>query len=74
MALKKKYEDSEDEITIFGDALIYKRGEHWQMRMWLAKEGKYARFSLKTTNQASAIALAENKYIDIRADLNRPGF
>ena len=51
MALKKQ-EFGDDEIPIFEEALVYKRGEYWQMRMWLAKEHKYARFSLKTRNRA----------------------
>jgi|GEM_PF-4265052 len=34
MALKKvKFET--DEEAIFDEAVIYKRGEYWQMRMWL---------------------------------------
>jgi hypothetical protein len=45
MALKKA-EFNDDEVPIFEEALVYKRGEYWQMRMWLAKEHKYARFSL----------------------------
>jgi len=47
MALKKQ-SFSEDEIGIFDDAIIYKRGNYWHFRMWLAGEGKYARKSLKT--------------------------
>jgi len=44
MALKKvKFE--KDEEVIFDDAVIYKRGEYWQMRIWLNKERKYARFT-----------------------------
>ena len=37
MALKKA-EFNDDEVPIFEEALVYKRGEYWQMRMWLAKE------------------------------------
>ena len=33
----KKTEYNDDEIAIFDEAVIYKRGEYWQMRMWLAK-------------------------------------
>ena len=44
MALKKA-EFIDDEIPLYEDALVYKRGEYWQMRMWLSKEHKYARFS-----------------------------
>ncbi len=38
----KKHSFNDDEEPIFDEAVIYKRGEYWQMRMWLAKEGKYA--------------------------------
>lgn len=39
MALKKA-EFSDDEVSIFEEALVYKRGEYWQMRMWLAQGRK----------------------------------
>lgn len=66
MALKKS-EFSEDEIAIFDGALIYKRGEHWHMRMWLNKEHKYARFALKTTNRAAAEDRAKQHYYELMA-------
>jgi len=66
MALKKA-EFSEDEIPIYEDALVYKRGEYWQMRMWLAKEHKYARFSLKTRNRSTAIDKAKLHYHELMA-------
>ena len=44
----KKQSFSDDEIAIFDHAIIYKRGEYWQFRMWLAGEGKCARKSLNT--------------------------
>ena len=50
----KKIKFNEDEIAIFDDAVIYKRGDYWQFRLWLAKERKYARFSLKTRNRMLA--------------------
>ena len=34
MALKKA-EFNDDEVAIFDDALVYKRGEYWQLRLWL---------------------------------------
>lgn len=58
----KKTEYSEDEIPIWDEAVIYKRGEYWQMRMWLGKEKKYARFSLKTRNRDTAIDKAKKQY------------
>jgi integrase len=61
MALKKvKFE--KDEEVIFDDAVIYKRGEYWQMRIWLKKEHKYARFTLKTRNKSTAIDKAKLHY------------
>jgi len=58
----KKIEYSEDEIPIWDEAVIYKRGDYWQMRMWLGKEKKYARFSLKTRNRDTAIDKAKKQY------------
>ncbi len=66
MALKKA-EFNDDEVPIFEEALVYKRGEYWQMRMWLAKEHKYARFSLKTRNRATAIDKAKLHYHELMA-------
>lgn len=66
MALKKA-EFKDDEIPIFEDALVYKRGEYWQMRMWLAKEHKYARFTLKTRNRSTAIDKAKLHYHELMA-------
>lgn len=64
----KKQTFAEDEIPIFDEAVIYKRGDYWQMRMWLGKEKKYARFSLKTRNRDTAIDKAKKRYIDIKSD------
>ena len=36
----KMQEIKEDEIPSFDEACVYKRGEYWQFRMWLAKENK----------------------------------
>jgi len=55
----KKTKFGADEVAIFEDALVYKRGEYWQLRMWLAKERKYARFSLKTRNKSTAVDKAK---------------
>lgn len=66
MALKKQQFD-EDEINIFDDAVVYKRGDYWQMRMWLTEERKYARFSLKTKNRSTAIDKAKKYYHELIA-------
>ena len=67
MALKKtKFEDNEE--AIFDVAVIYTRGAIWQFRMWLTKEQKYARLSLKTTSKSTAIDLAKKNYHQIMAN------
>lgn len=65
MALKKT-EFKEDEEALFDNVVIYKRGEFWHMRMWLPKEHKYARFSLKTRNKVTAIDKAETHYLELK--------
>ena len=67
MALKKtKFEDNEE--AIFDGAVIYTRGAIWQFRMWLTKEHKYARFSLKTTSKSTALDLAKRHYHELMAN------
>jgi site-specific recombinase XerD len=67
MALKKQT-FSDDEIAIFDDAVIYKRGEYWHFRMWLSNESKYARKSLKTRSKSVAIEKAKECYLEIFAN------
>ena len=50
----KKVKTNGTEIVVFEDAVIYKRGEYWQFRLWLTKERKYVRLSLNTTNLNTA--------------------
>ena len=64
MALKKQ-SFSEDEIGIFDDAIIYKRGDYWHFRMWLAGESKYARKSLKTRSRSTAIDKGKDFYLEL---------
>ena len=66
MSLKKQ-SYSADEIALYDDALVYKRGEYWQFRMWLAKERKYARFTLKTRNRSTALEKAKLHYHELMA-------
>ena len=66
MALKKT-QFNDDEVPIFDDAVVYKRGDYWQFRLWLAKEHKYARFSLKTKNRSTAIDKAKLHYHELMA-------
>ena len=64
MGMKKKTFD-DDEIAIYDEAVVHLRGEYWQMRMWLEKEKKYARFSLKTKNRDTAIDKAKKYYHEL---------
>ena len=67
MALKKtKFEDNEE--AIFDGAVIYTRGAYWQFRMWLTKEHKYARFSLKTTSKSTALDLAKRHFHELMSN------
>ena len=72
----KKKTFSENEIAIFDDAVIYKRGDYWQFRIWLTNERKYARFSLKTRNQSTAIDKAKIHYHELMTNqlLRKPYF
>ncbi|GEM_PF-4662631 len=47
--VSKKKRFGDDEIPIFDDGCIYKRGDYWHFRLWLKAENKYARKSLGTT-------------------------
>ncbi len=70
MALKKQ-QFAEGEIAIFDEACIYKRGEYWQFRMWLPKENKYARKSLHTRSEATAVERGKAAYLEIYANLQQ---
>ena len=63
----KKHSFKANEIPIYDDAIVYQRGAYWQMRMWLTKEQKYARFSLRTRNQSTAIDKAKKHYHELMA-------
>ena len=63
----KKPSYADNEIPIYDEAVVYQRGEYWQMRMWLAKEKKYARFSLRTRNRDTAIDKAKKHYHELMA-------
>ena len=67
MTLKKK-NFNDNEIAVFDNAVIYKRGDYWQFRMWLEKEKKYARFSLKTRNQQTAEDKAKTHFYELMAN------
>ena len=71
MALKKQH-FAEGEIGIFDEACIYKRGEYWQFRMWLPKENKYARKSLRNNSMnKSALQDIQQALNAIRSEIER---
>ncbi len=67
MVLKKRSFGA-DELVIFDEAIIYKRSDYWHFRMWLAGEGKYARKSLRTRSQTTAIERGKHAYLEITAN------
>ena len=68
MALKKQH-FAEGEIAIFDEACVYKRGEYWQFRLWLPKENKYARKSLRTRSESTAVERGKAAYLEIYGNL-----
>ena len=70
MALKKQ-QYSDEEIAIFDEAVIYKRGAYWHFRMWLKGEGKYARKSLRTRSKTTAVEKGKAAYLEIYANLQQ---
>ena len=70
MALKKQH-FAKGKIAIFDEAYIYKRGEYWQFLMWLPKENKYARKSLRTRSETTAVERGKAAYLEIYANLQQ---
>ncbi len=56
------------DIQLFDDLVLYLRGDYWHCRIWLKQERKYARFSLKTQNQHTAMAKAKRHYHELMAN------
>ena len=67
----RKTEYKEDEIEIFDDACVYKRGDYWQFRLWLDKEKRYVRKSLKTRKRTEAVELGKELYLELFADMKQ---
>ena len=67
----RKREYKEDEIVIFDDACVYKRGDYWQFRLWLDKEKRYVRKSLKTRKRTEAVELGKELYLELFADMKQ---
>ena len=70
MALKKQ-QFAEGEIAIFDEACIYKRGLYWHFRLWPSKENKYARKSLRTRSETTAIEKSKATYLEIYGNLQQ---
>ena len=66
-----KTEYKEDEIAIFDDVCVYKRGDYWQFRLWLDKEKRYVRKSLKTRKRTEAVELGKELYLELFADMKQ---
>jgi len=67
----KKQNFAEGEIARFDEAFVYKRDEYWQFRLWLPKENKYARKSLRTRSETTAIERAKAAYLEIYGNLQQ---
>ena len=65
--MTKKLRQKEGEIAIYNEAIIFKRGDVWQFRLWLENERKYVRLSLKTTKESLAIEKAQKQFVTIKA-------
>lgn len=67
--MTKKLRQNKGEIAIYDEAIIYKRGDVWQFRLWLENERKYVRLSLKTSKQSLAIEKAQKHFVTIKSQL-----
>ncbi len=70
MTLKKQHFKS-DEVLIFDDAIIYKRGSYWHFRLWLEKERKYIRKSLQVKDKVSAIEKGRSYYLETQGNIKQ---
>ena len=75
MTIKKKY-DGITSVPIKSslgkaEAFIQKRGKYWYFQMWLPKENRYERRSLKTQYVETAIEKAEGLLIEIRQKISK---
>ena len=70
MTLKKKY-DNETKVAIGNDAVIELRNGHWQFRMWIAKENKMYRKSLRTKTREIAEVKACDLVVNAKDRINK---
>ena len=66
----RKTEYKED-TTAFADGCMYKRRDYWQFRLWLDKEKKYVRKSLRTRKRTEAVELGKELYLELFADMKQ---
>ena len=66
-----KTEYKEDEIAIFDDVCVYKRGDYWQFRLWLDKEKRYVRKSLQTRKRTEVVKIGKELYLELIADMKQ---
>lgn len=64
----RKHKNAQNEIKIFDEAIIHKRGDVWHFRMWLTREQKYVRKTLQTTNADVATDRAKKLYLSLFAE------
>jgi integrase len=67
--LKKKEWDSEFEIPIFDEALVYVRDGYWQFRMYVTAEKRYVVKSLKTRNRHIAVDRGKQLYLELLSEV-----
>lgn len=70
MVLKKQHFKT-DEVLIYDDAVIYKRGNYWHFRLWLEKQHKYIRRSLQVKDRISAIEKGRSYYLEVQGNLQQ---
>jgi site-specific recombinase XerD len=68
ITVKKKHY-KENEIPIYGEAVLYLVGETWYYRCWLKGENKYARKSLRTKSRAMAIERGKSAHRRLLTDV-----
>ena len=61
----KKQNYTDEEIPIFDEAFIYKRGAYWHFMMWLNNERKYASKNLRTRSKTTTIEKGKEVYLGI---------
>ena len=72
--MAKKQFFAEDEVPIFENrngAVVFRRGENWQFRVWLTADNKYVQKSLHTKIRETAIERGQALYLELHAHIER---